>query len=94
MGKKITVEIEYYGTVVDFEGERESYSVEARYAQAEDQKPEEFEQAVAEQGYRMLDGITVKGFIGHNTEKNQFFIIKPHDIVSATATISDTIDTK
>lgn len=94
MGKKITVEIKYYGfsDADDFADAEETYTVEARYVQSEGQAAEEFEQGVAQQGYQMLEGITTKGFIGHNPELNQFFVIRPSDIVSATATISDTID--
>jgi hypothetical protein len=92
VGKKITVEIKYYGNDEDAEVGIETYSLEARYAKSEDQTTEEFEQGVAQRGYQMLEGITTKGFIGHNPGLNQFFIIRPSDIVSATATISDTID--
>ena len=95
MGKKITVEVKYYAVeLVDYESTTETYTIEARFAQEEGQESEDFEHAVAQRAYQMLEGITTKGFIGHKAERNQFFVIKPSDIVSATATISDTIDTK
>lgn len=96
MGKKITLEIQHWGHDNEY-GEEGFHSPtvltqEFRFTKSDEMPVEDFEKGIFQRAHQTLQGLHTEGFVGFNEEKAQFFTIAPGSIVSATSTISDTID--